>query len=50
MLVYLFNKPQSQTSPYRVKEIFDSYFGRENSYSIYSNVREFPSFVCRPFP
>jgi hypothetical protein len=49
------HSPVSETSPYRVKiftmtVIFDIKFGRENSYSIYSNVREFPSVMYRPFP
>jgi hypothetical protein len=30
--------------------IFESKFGRENSYSIYSNVREFPSDLDRDIP
>jgi hypothetical protein len=39
-----------QCQNFHNKVIFESKFGRENSYSIYSNVREFPSVVYQPFP
>jgi hypothetical protein len=50
------HSPVSETSPYhvkifRIRWIFESKFGRENLYSGYnSNVLEFPSVVCWPFP
>jgi hypothetical protein len=49
------HSPMSETSPlpcqnFQNKVTFESKFGRENLCSIYSNVREFPSVVCRPFP